>query len=343
MLKLKEQGQVICEAVFVAALALTGTTQVAFAEQTNSKDPITLRIGNANQPDQLQNLIDVKFADILKKLSGGRITTQVINGAQLGDEKELIQNVSEGTLDFATISVWNASGYVPKLDLFSGFFLFKDWNNFREVTQNPIVLDKVRDIVRKRKVGFQFLNWGTTGTFNMYGDRAFTSLQALKGVKMRIPDSRLQEKTWKALGMTTVIVPFSEEYTAMQSHVADASQHSLSSILSSKFYEVGPYITLTRALYNETATFESDRTIRKLSPADQKLVQKAIDEASVWSIGEAIKQEGSLIVKLRTEPHVKVIEKIKDLALWRAQVEPVNREYAKKIGAEGLLDAILDK
>lgn len=332
-------GRAGLAALLASTIALFGIVTTAQAAKTE----VRLRIGNANQPTQMQNLMDVKFAERVKDLSNGRITVQVINGAQLGGEKELVQHVSSGTLDFATVSVWNASGFVPELDLLSGFFLFKNWDDFRRVTQSEAVLKEMRDLVKKRKVGFQFLNWGTTGTFDMYGDRAFSSLATLQGVKMRIPDSRLQENTWKALGMVTVIVPFSEEYTAMQSHVANASQHSISSILTGKFYEVGPYTTLTHALYNESATFQSDRSIKKLSAADQAIIERAISEASIWSIDETIKQEKNLADQLRAKPGVTVVDTPSDIAAWQAKVEPVNREYAQKIGAGHLLDMLLTK
>ena len=51
---------------------------------------------------------------------------------------------------------------------------------------------------------------------------------------------------FNTLGANAVPMPFSELFTALETRTVDGQENPITTIQSSKFYEVQPYLTITR-------------------------------------------------------------------------------------------------
>ena len=92
---------------------------------------------------------------------------------------------------------------------------------------------------------------------------------------MRTLPATVQVETWKALGALPTTIDASELYTALQQGTVSAEENPLHEIVSRKFYEVQPYITLTDHVYTPFMMGMSQKTWDKLSEQQKQVVMDA--------------------------------------------------------------------
>jgi TRAP-type C4-dicarboxylate transport system substrate-binding protein len=111
----------------------------------------------------------------------------------------------------------------------------------------------------------------------------------MKGMNMRVPNIEMYMKTWTAVGVNVVQVPWGEAYMALKQGIADALEAPLGSIYGMKFHEAAKNISLTNHLYSIYVMAMNENTFKNL-PQD---VQDALVEAA--------KEAGELFVKYDSE------------------------------------------
>ncbi len=66
----------------------------------------------------------------------------------------------------------------------------------------------------------------------------------LAGLKMRTPPSRITLDLFRTLGANPTPLDFAEAYTALQTHLVDGTELPLTTIATSRFYEVQKYLSI---------------------------------------------------------------------------------------------------
>jgi len=100
-----------------------------------SAKPIVLRLAD-NQPSGYPTVIgDLEFARLVKERTNGRITIEVYNSGQLGDEKSAIEQVQFGGIDFTRVSISPLSSFNPLLNALQMPYLYRDAAHMWKVAQ----------------------------------------------------------------------------------------------------------------------------------------------------------------------------------------------------------------
>ena len=72
-----------------------------------------------------------------------------------------------------------------------------------------------------------------------------TSLDGLKGLKIRVPQLRIWVDFWSLLGAAPTPLPYSEQYSALSTGIINAIDSDVFSVVGFKFYEQAKHLTLT--------------------------------------------------------------------------------------------------
>ncbi len=80
--------------------------------------------------------------------------------------------------------------------------------------------------------------------------------------------------SFKTLGANAVPLPFSELFTALETNTVDGQENPYNTILSSKFYEVQKYLTVTNHVYSPWIVLVSKKYWDGLSKAEQKKMDR---------------------------------------------------------------------
>lgn len=226
----------------------------------------------------------------LEEVSGGTMTVEIHpNGELGGNESELLEKMATGTVDIIVSSPnFIATTGVPEADLFSIPFLYSSMDHWTEVVDGEVgqaIAEKI-----DAAGTFHFLGYWSCGTREYFGVKPVTSVADFKGVKIRVQDSDAVRSVWSALGANPTVLAYNELYSGLQNNVIDAAENDLGNILLQKFYEAGPYISLT----------DHDIATRQFLMGGQKYntltdEQKAwVDEAAAYACVEQRKFDKEL-------------------------------------------------
>ena len=118
----------------------------------------------------------------------------------------------------------------------------------------------------------------------------------------------------------------------------DGLEHDAPTILSSKFYEAAKIFTLTRHIYSPFGAFVSDRTLKRLTPAQGAALLQAVREATADHFKRAAVVEAAAIKELQTKG---VTVESCDRAAFRKRMPPMWARFLKTTpSAKPMLDAI---
>ena len=206
----------------------------------------------------------VKFADLVKEKSGGKMIVQVAPAAQLGDDVPILTSLRSGVVDFAANSQGSISSVVPEYSAFGMPFLFPTLQDAWKVLDGPAGQELAKISAEKGLVVLGYWDNGIRHVSNKL--RPIKTPADMKGLKVRTPPDPATIDIMKALGAEPEQIKFSELYVALQQGVVDGQENPLMNIYSSKLYEVQKYISFTAHKYEMTPFVMSNPAGRLVTP-----------------------------------------------------------------------------
>ena len=262
--------------VCILALALVLAASLALADQK-----ITLMLGNSQADSHPWNRAIEDMIRLADEYSDGRI--EIINypNATLGNENEMFESMMHGSMDMCIVDPTVGNTYAKELELFSLPFLFRNYEHWEAVLDGEIGQDFSNLILEKTGSVKIMAYWGGS-TRNVLAVKApVLSIDDLQGFKLRLAASELKFSVWEAVGCLPVTIAFGETYSALASGLCDGMENEFPSILSAKFYEPAPYITLTEHEITVRPLFMNADVFNSMDEELQAALLKAIDEATV--------------------------------------------------------------
>ncbi len=258
-----------------AALALAAVLALPLAAHAQA---VKLTLGHGAAVGNPRHEASVKFAEVAKAKSGGRIEVQVAPSAQLGDDAAMVTALRTGALDLSANSQGAVANAVPEYAAFGMPFLFSSPAQAFKLLDGPLGKELADKSAEK---GLIVLGWWDNGIRQMTNSkRPITKVEDMKGLKMRTPPDATLVDIMQALGAEAQQIKFAELYVALQQGVVDGQENPLVNIYASKLYEVQKYLAMTNHQFQMTPFLMSKRTWDRLSEADRKALQEAAVEAT---------------------------------------------------------------
>ena len=237
----------------------------------------TIRFGHVVQPGHPISLGTQKFGEIVAARTNGRIKVQELGGGSIGGEAQQLSAVQGGVQDITLPSATIMGGVVKEFTLLDIPFSFSKAEQVDALLGGPFGQQLMARLPERGMVGLAF--W-ETGFRNFTNSRKpVVNVEDLKGLKLRVIPNPMFIEAFSALGTNPVPMAFPELYGALESKAMDAQENPFSVVLTSKFYEVQKYLSVTNHVYTANPVVISKKTWDKLSPADQKIIQEAAVEA----------------------------------------------------------------
>lgn len=306
----------------VLALAVTSLASVAMAQE------VKLSLGHGAAPGNPRHEASLKFAEVVKAKSGGRIEVTVAPSAQLGDDAAMVTALRTGALDMSANSQGALANTVPEFAAFGMPFLFTDLPQAWKIMDGAVGKELAEKTAEK---GMVVLGYWDNGIRNMSNSkRPLLKPEDLKGLKMRTPPDSVTVDIMQSLGAEAQQIKFSELYVALQQGVVDGQENPLTNIASAKLYEVQKYISLTGHKYEMTPFLMSKRSWDRLSDADRKAVMDAAAEATALQRKLSKDSDDKLVAELKAKGVQ--IDAVDKSAFQKATASVVTKWEASPIG-----------
>ncbi|WP_146588678.1 TRAP transporter substrate-binding protein [Puniceibacterium confluentis] len=310
----------------LAASLLIGTA--FFSAGPALADTYIVAVGAAS--NSLQGRSAQKFAEELQSKLGAAHTVDFYADGQLGDEKELMQKLRLGTVQFTLISSI-MTNVAPEFALFDMPFLVKDRAHLKAIDAD-IVMTDLAPLAEDQ--GLHVLSTWENGFRQITNNaRPINTPADLDGLKIRTPSSEWRVAMFKEWGANPTPMSFSEVFVALQTGTMDGQENPLTNIVGANFQEVQKYLSLTGHVYSPTYLTTGSDTWSGLPDEVKAAVSDTATDVQNWSLAEGETADNELVDKVRAAG-VEVNEA--DKAAFVAASAPVYAAFAAQVpgGAE---------
>lgn len=242
--------------------------------------PLVLTLGHGLDQTHPVHRAIVEFADRLAEKSGGAVTVQISPNGQLGSEVECIELLQRGSLAMSKVSAAPLEAFIPSVAVFGVPYAFRDEQQFWKTLDGPIGEELLNAGEPK---GLHGLCWYDAGARSFYTkSKPITTPDDLKGLKLRVQDSRTALEMVTSLGGSPTPMNFGELYTGLQQGLVDGAENNPPSFETSRHFEVCKEYTLNEHTLVPDLLLISTRWWNRLTPEQQGWVEEAAQESSLF-------------------------------------------------------------
>ena len=313
----------------IAAVALASIAGAAAAQDIK---PRLIRFGYGLVEDSNQGRAVKLFAQEVEKASGGKMKVRAIGAAALGSDVQMQQALIGGAQEMMVGSTATLVGITKEMALWDTPFLFNNAQEADAVLDGPVGEKVKAKLEEKGLVGLVYWENGFRNLTN--NKRPVAKLEDLDGVKLRVMQNNVFLDSFKTLGANAVPLPFSELFSALETKAVDGQENPYNTILSSKFYEVQKYLTVTNHVYSPWIVLASKKWWDGLSADEKKVLMDAAKKSRDFerqdTRAEAAKALGDLKAKGMQINQLSPAE----TARMRDKLTKVNAAIAANVGMD---------
>jgi tripartite ATP-independent transporter DctP family solute receptor len=318
--------------IVVLSAAAVAAASSALAQP---KAKYTAKIGHLEAPTQPRHQGLVKVADLVKARTGGEVEFQLFPSSQLGNARQMIEGTQLGTSEGTVMPAAFLGGFNPTVSILDIPFLFPSERVAAQQLRGGPFGKALLDSFSSR--GFVAIALWPNGRKSLTSNKPLDSIEALKGQKFRVMDSKILMEQFAAVNASAVAIQFGELYTALQTGVIDGQENPLDTISTMKFHEVQKNLVVTEHGVMEDVVLFNPGWWQKLPAAHREAIVKAFDEvrpdfeknkdAAQNAALEQIRASGKTNVRIADE---------KERMRFRDAMYPRSRAaYLERAGAEG--------
>lgn len=217
-------------------------------------------------------------AEAIGKETGGKLELRVFPNSQLGGEVDLLNQVRSGAVEMFPIGGLVISSVVPLAALNGTGFAFRDYAQVWPAMDGSLG-EFIRNAIKQSGLYVTPTVWDLGFRQITSSTKPIRTVEDLQGFKIRVPGAAAYSDVFKALGAAPANIQFPEVYSALQTHIVDGQENPLALIVTSKFYEVQRYVSMTNHIWDGFYVLVNGRAWRRL-PADlQGVLEKHVNAA----------------------------------------------------------------
>jgi len=305
------------------------------AAQAQPKAKYNARIGHLEAATQPRHQGLLKVAELVKSRTNGEVELQLFPSSQLGNARQMIEGTQLGTIEGTVMPAAFLGGFNPAISILDIPFLFPSDRLAAQRLRGGPFGRALLDSFSPR--GFVAVALWPNGRKSLTSNKPLDSLEALRGQKFRVMDSRILMEQFAAVNASAIAIQFGELYTALQTGVVDGQENPLDTISTMKFHEVQRNLVVTEHGVMEDVALFNPGWWGRLPASHRDAIAKAFDEvrpefekskdAAQVAALEAIRASGKTSVRVADEP---------ERARMREAMYPRARAaYLERAGAEG--------
>lgn len=260
----------------------------------------------------------VRFKEIIEQESGGRITFEVFDKAQLYKDNEVIDAVSSGKIEMGTVALNKFDSMIPAVNIFGQPFLFNSDTLVREATRPTSAIREPIDNAIRAVVGVEPLWWQPYGTEVIFSKNGLSvaSPAAVQGKRVRVL-SEAGKQFMGLCGAEGILVSGSKQKEAYETGKVDMGFTGITGVDSRELWQVSDTVTKTHHSVIEFVVIINGKIWRSLSESDRQLITNAS-----LKVEEELRESYAAIeetaYKFATEKEMRIVELgPNDVADWR--------------------------
>lgn len=302
---------------------LIGTLLSAFFLINNTGAGVkTLRLGHSLDAEHVVHKSLLIFKQHLEKVSSGEMQVEVYSSEQLGTQRDLVELLQMGSLAMTKVSIGMLEAFVPEMQVFNLPYVFRDKEHYWNTLNSDVGQELLESTTA---VGLRGLAYFDEGSRSFYTcDKAVTTPDDLKGMKIRTMKSKSAVQLMTQLGASATPISFGELYTSLQQGVVDGAENNAITFYKARHYEICKNFTVDEHNSIPGIIIFSEIIWQKLNAQQQAWVKEAMTASVAFQKEQWIKDTEETYTLLR-EAGINIIYPEKKL--FMDKVESYKRSF----------------
>lgn len=319
--------------LFLAMFLLVASVSVIAQEYT-----IKFAAATAGNVENAEYQTLLKFKELVEENSNGKIKIEIYPANQLGGTMEFTEGVSLGTIEMAVTGYGMIGNLDPIANVFMIPYLYRDLDHIMAVSNGPIG-DEINQRLIKN-TGLRVIGIIPRGANHvMNAVRPIYKPEDLKGLKIRVPEAKVDYVAVQVMGGIPVTITWGETYTSLSQGVVDGLENSIEELYNAKMHEVQKYLSLTNHFYRCLPVIINEKFYNGLPENYQKIILEAAQEAQYFRAESLDIGEKEVLAKMK-EAGIEVIEP--DIEAFYALAEKMREQFVDKDITSDLLERIAE-
>ena len=314
------------------AAAVLLSPLASLSAQADDIRPRMIRFGYGLNENSNQGRAAKLFAEEVAKASDGKLKVRTFGAASLGSDDQMQNALIGGAQEMMVGSTATLVGITKEMAVWDTPFLFSSEKQADAVLDGPVgrqIMDKLEE---KGLVGLVYWENGFRNMTNNV--RPIAKMEDFQGIKLRVMQNPVFLDTFNRMGANAVPLPFSELFTALETKAVDGQENPYNTILSSKFYEVQKYLTVTNHVYSPWIVTVSKRWWDGLSQTEKDILMEAAKKARDFERKDTREEAAKALAQLK-EKGMQVNEiSAEEVQRMREQAQPAIQKVIDNVGAE---------
>ena len=325
--------------MWISGLAVLSLCYVG-AEGAAQAAPIEIKISHATSQLSAKGRTWDYFKKLCEERLAGKVKVSHHHSAQLYGQREGIQALQAGAVQFISPGAPLMTGDFPKMAVFGLPLMFDPADEIRQAAASPKIGGKIFDVMPAKNL--KFVSFWLNG-YRVVGSRKgpIKSIEDLGKVKIRVPGGKIYRDTFEALGGNVVAVSWSEIVSALQQGTVDAIEPTANNWESQKLYEIATDITYTNHILSTYIVATNNEWWNSLPGDIRGELEKILAETEAYNW------------KMTTDENTGAVERMKaagakfyeldpaEKKRWFDRVKPIHKQYEDVIGKD-ILDAVYE-
>lgn len=304
---------------------------LGLARPSLAAGPIVIKLSHVVTDAAPKGRASLKFKELAEKYTNGAVKVEVYpNSTLYKDAEELealqlgaVQMLAPSTAKFAPLGV-------KEYEVLDLPYLFPTQEDYQRVMDGSLGQTLFKKLEGK---GIKGLAYWDNGFYVISANKPLIKPDDLRGLKMRISGSKIDEMELRMLGANPQIMAFSELYQALQTGVVDGCENSASNYTTQKLNEVQKNLTTTFHEHLQYSVIANKKFWDGL-PADiQSHLTQAMKEATVFNNEISVKENADSLAAIRatgkTDVHDPTPEELK---AWKDAMAPMYKDAESRVG-----------
>lgn len=225
-------------------------------------------------PDGYPTVEGVKyFGELIKERTAGRYSVEVYHSAQLGEEKDTIEQVRSGVIELNRVSMAPFNGTVKESIVPALPYVFRSEDHMHKVMDGAIGEQIAKAFEGAGLVVLAYYDAGARSFYN--SKKPINTVEDMKGMKFRVIQSDIFVDMTNALGANATPMPYGEVYSSIETGVIDGAENNYPSYDTAKHVEVAKFYSLDEHTILPEVFVMNKVAFDKLTPEDQALFKQA--------------------------------------------------------------------
>ncbi len=265
-------------AMLTAAAGAALSLRNAGRDDPSAENPLVLKLGHSLEQSHPVHLALVHMADRLAERSAGSMLIEISPNGQLGSETDCIEYLQRGALALTKTSTGPLESFVPTMAVFGVPYVFRDEAHFWKVIEGEVGAEL---LAAGRSYGMHGLCYFDAGARSFYTtDRPILQPDDLRGLKIRVQESKTAMAMVHALGGAPTPMSLGELYSGLQQHIVDGAENNPPSFTATRHCEVCKHYSLDEHTRTPDILLVSEIWWNRLNAEQQRWLTETAQESS---------------------------------------------------------------